>query len=67
MLLLRDKVQQWNNLHASFATCPCRWQSSGHEWTANSWLHNTRAVNLVLVHCGCHTGKWTVNTRIKSI
>jgi len=31
-------------------------QSSGHEWTANSSLH-TRTINLVLVHCGCHTGK----------
>jgi len=26
-------------------------QRSGHEWTANSSLHNTRTVNLVLVHC----------------
>jgi len=32
-------------------------QSSGYELTANSSLHNTRTVNLVLVHCGCHTGK----------
>jgi len=23
MSLLRNKVQQWNNLHASFATCLC--------------------------------------------
>ena len=32
-------------------------KSSGHEWTANSSLHNPRTVNMVLVHCGCRTGK----------
>ena len=32
-------------------------QSSDHEWTAYSSLRNTRTVNLVFVHCGCHTGK----------
>jgi len=26
-------------------------QSSGHEWTANLSLHNTRTVKLVIVHC----------------
>jgi len=33
---------------ASFATClSSDRQSSGHEWTANSSLHNSRTVNLV--------------------
>ena len=32
-------------------------QSNRHEWTANAYLRNTRTLNLVLVHCGCHTGK----------
>jgi len=31
MLLLRNKVQQYNNLLASITTCLYRWQSSGHE------------------------------------
>jgi len=31
-------------------------QSNGHEWTANTSLHNTKTVNLVLVHCRRHTG-----------
>jgi len=44
----------------------CR-QRSGHEWTASSALHDTRTVKLALVQCECHTGKWTVIARIKSI
>jgi len=32
-------------------------QSSRHEWTANSSLHNSRTANLVLVRCEWHTGK----------
>jgi len=39
----------------------------GHERTLSSSLHDTGAVNLALVQCECHTGKWTVNARIKSI
>jgi len=34
----------------SFATCLCR-QRSGLKWTASSSLHDTRTVNLTLVHC----------------
>jgi len=31
--------------------------NTAHELTANSSLHNTRTVNLTLVHCECHAGK----------
>jgi len=40
----------------SFATCLCR-KKSGHKWTANSSLHDTRIVNLAFVRGECHTRK----------
>ena len=46
MLLLRNKEQQQSNALASFMMFwVCR-RRSGHEWTASSSLHHTRAVKL---------------------
>jgi len=52
MLLIHNKDQQQNNPLASLETCLCR-QTSGHESTASSPLHDTKTVNL----CECHSGK----------
>jgi len=56
MPLLHNEDYQWNNPLASFPTGLCR-QRSGHEWTVNSPLHETRTMNLSLLHCVCHWGK----------
>jgi len=62
VLLLHNKDQQQMSPYKSFTSYFGR-ERSGYSLS----LHDTRPVNLARVQFECHTGKWTVIARIKSI